>query len=110
MPSLHAELLEQLAAAGDSLVRAVVQLRSPGSTKKGADDVSALAKEVLARVAETVGHDAKRTNVLKNVGSVIIESDADFLREMIKQPEVISALPSQISQDLMIRPVNKKPL
>ncbi|MEJ7592425.1 MAG: hypothetical protein WKF77_12815 [Planctomycetaceae bacterium] len=103
------ELIEQLALAGDSLVRAVVQLRpATGATRGG--DFGVLARRVLDRVAETVGHAAKRTNILQNAESIILEADPTFLREMIKQPEIVSALPSQTKERMSIPPVRKRPL
>jgi hypothetical protein len=113
----HHELIEQLAAAGDSLVRAVVQLRpavqpavQPASEATGGGDFGALARQVLDRVAETVGHTAQRTNILRNAESIILEADPTFLREMLKQPEIVSALPSQTKESMTIPPVRKRPL
>jgi len=109
----HHELIEQLAAAGDSLVRAVVQLRpteQPATEATRGGDFGVLAHQVLDRVAETVGHTAKRTNILRNAESIILEADPSFLREMIKQPEIVSALPSQTKESMSIPPVRKRPL
>lgn len=109
----HHELIEQLAAAGDSLVRAVVQLRpteQPAKEAISGGDFGALARQVLDRVAETVGHTAKRTNILRNTESIILEADPAFLREMIKQPEIVSALPSQTKESMSMPPVRKRPL
>lgn len=107
------ELIEQLALAGDSLVRAVVQLRpteQPATEATRGDDFGVLARQVLDRVAETVGHTAKRTNILRNAESIILEADSTFLREMIKQPEIVSALPSQTKERMSMPPVRKRPL
>lgn len=106
------ELIEQLALAGDSLVRAVVQLRPIGqpATEATGGDFGALARQVLDRVAETVGHAAKRTNILRHAESIILEADPKFLREMMKQPEIVSALPSRTKESMSMPPVRKRPL
>ena len=107
------ELIEQLTLAGDSLVRAVVQLRPTEQPRTGAtrgDDFNALARQVLDRVTETVGHAAKRANILRNAESIILEADPAFLREMIKQPEIVSTLPSQTKESMSNPPVRKRPL
>jgi len=103
------ELIEQLALAGDSLVRAVVQLRPVAGATCGGD-FGVLARQVLDRVAATVGHAAKRTNILQNAESIILEADPTFLREMIRQPEIVSALLSQTKESMSMPPVRKRPL
>jgi len=65
---------------------------------------------VLDRVAETVGHTEKRINILRNVESIILEADPSFLRELIKQPEIVSALPSQTKERTSMPPLRKRPL
>lgn len=109
----HPELTEQIAAAGDSLVRAVVQLRPTtnevNQPRTDSGDFAELAQSVLARVSETVGHKANRTNILRNVNSIILEADSTFMEEMIKQPEIVSAMPSQTRESLKIPPVSKRP-
>jgi hypothetical protein len=61
-------------------------------------------------VTETVGHAAKRANILRNAESIILEADPAFLREMIKQPEIVSTLPSQTKESMSNPPVRKRPL
>lgn len=108
----HPELLAQMDRAGDAPVQAIIQLRQPG--KAGAvpspDESTSLAKQVLERVAEKVGKAAVRSNVLRNLATVVVEAHPSFLRSLVQQPEVISAIPNQTSESPFIPPVGKRPV
>jgi DNA polymerase II small subunit/DNA polymerase delta subunit B len=108
---VHPELADQLARAGTSLLQAVVQLRATYDPDAipSPDEVTKLANMVLERVATTVGHSASRTNVLRNVASLIVEADPKFMRALIQQPEVVSALPNQTTESPFIAPKGKRP-
>jgi hypothetical protein len=105
----HPELLEKLAATDDSSVRAVLQLRGIANCAIDAGEFTVLARRVLTRVGQTVGHEAKRCQILQNANSIILEADKAFVREMIKQPEIVSALPAQTSGEMFIPPKSKRP-
>lgn len=107
---IHPLLLDQL-DGGSSLVQAIVQLRYTDE-KEGAvlpEAMDQLAAELLARVAREVGHSAVRSNVLRNVATVIIEAAPDFIRSLISQPEIASALPNQTADSVAIPPVKRRP-
>jgi hypothetical protein len=112
MENVHPELLEQLAKAGTGLVQAIVQLRPPRDLKRAPtpDGSQELADRVLNRVGKSVGHPAVRTNVLRNVSTVVVEADPEFVRALIQQPEVVSALPNVTSQSMLIPPKRKRPV
>lgn len=65
---------------------------------------------VAASRLATSGHAAKRTNILRNAESIILEADSTFLREMIEQPKIVSALPSQTKESMSTPRVRKGPL
>jgi hypothetical protein len=105
------ELLDQLERAGTSPVQAVVQLRDAHEPHAvpSPEDSTRLADDVLRRVTAEVGHPAARTNVLRNLATLVVEADPDFLRSLIRQPEVISALPNQTAESPFIPPRTKRP-
>ncbi len=107
---VNAELLKQLDDAGDSRVQAVVELRPPDRPKATPtpDEVTKLADDVLARVTKEVGHPAVRHNVLRNVASLVVDAAPDFVRSLVRQPEVISALPNRTSECMVIPPKGKR--
>lgn len=104
---IHPELASQLNHPGDSPLQAVVEL---GSVQKSPEETLKLAQEVLQRVSQVVGHPAARTNVLRNLARVVVEADRDFLRSLLEQPEVVSAMPNQMSESPFIPPVRKRPV
>jgi len=108
---IHPELLGQMERAGRSPVQAVVQLRAAHQPEviPSPEDAVRLADIVLDRVAADVGHKAMRTNVLRNLATVIVEADPDYLRALIAQPEVISAIPNNTAESPFIPPKGKRP-
>jgi hypothetical protein len=112
MHNVDPELAAQLKDAGSRLVQAVVQLRDAKRGKKppSPQESAQLAENVLSRVTKAVGHSAARTNILKNVATIIVEADSDFVRSLIQQPEVVSALPSNTSESMVIPPHGKRPV
>src|SRR6476620_8712382 len=101
---VHPELAIQLNQPGGSPLQAVVEL---GTSQQSPEVTSRLAKEVLQRVSEIVGHSAERTNILRNLARVVVEADRDFLRSLREQPEVLSAMPNQMTESPFIPPVRK---
>ena len=93
MPGADAELTRQLerAAAAGTPVEAVVLLRSrrdvpdPARTEK-------LARELVDRVQDSTGREAVDVHVFRNLGRFVVAADAAFLRELLAQPEVDSAM------------------
>ena len=107
---LNAELQKQLDDAGEALVHAVVQIRAAGqpTSTPTADESEQLAKSVLSRVTKRAGCSAHRTNILRNVATIVVEATPTFIRSLIEQPEVISAIPNQTAESPMIPPVRKR--
>jgi hypothetical protein len=107
---LHSELLKQLDSATGP-VQAVVQFRHANDERSipAADEIGSLVKSVFERAEKISGHAPQRTNVLRNVASAVVEADPSFVRALIDQPEVISAMPSEVSESMMIPPHGKRP-
>src|SRR5262245_41672613 len=104
---VHPQLLEQMTRAGSAPVQAIVHLRSAQEPKSipSADEAARLAQAVLDRVAGQVGHRPGKVNVLRNLATVVLEADPEFLRSLLLQPEVVSALPNQTDDRPFIPPI-----
>jgi hypothetical protein len=111
-PKVHPELLDQLNRAGSGLVQAVLQMQSPGnpSAKLSPEDAAALADQVLTRVAGHLGRKPARHNLLRNLATLIVEADPEFLNSLIQQPEIRSALPNKTADSPFIPPKGKRPV
>jgi hypothetical protein len=86
------ELIRQLDEAGpaDGLVQAVVFLRSG---RAGApDDVTREAAKVIEAAAAKAGAEPRRVNVMRNLGTIAVEASASFVRALIDESGVVSAL------------------
>lgn len=107
MPTkVHSELLRQLAQSDDRPVQAVVHLCLPDKPQQipSPDDTARLADTVLQRVQQRIGHPAIRSNVLRNLATLVVEADPAFLRSLVEQPEVFSALPNEMAESPFIPP------
>jgi hypothetical protein len=86
------ELLRQLDEAGpdDRPVQAVVYLRTVGS--RAPETVTDEASKVLEGAKATAGTEPSRVNVMRYLGTVTVEAPASFVRALIEQSGVASAL------------------
>ena len=84
------------AAAESKTVEAVLMLRqTPTQIAANADGATAIVEEVLKRVKEKAGTSAKQVNVFQNLGMFIVEAEPGFLRELVAQPEIATAVANQ---------------
>lgn len=104
--------MQQLAQAGTGLVQAVLQLQSPASPARtpDSDDAARLANDAIQRVAQSLHRTPARTNVLRNLGTMIVEADPQFLQQLLQQPEVASASPNKLAESPFIPPRGKRPV
>ena len=89
-------LKEQLSrlAADDEPIEAVCALRAPGHEEiaLGPEEAERLAREVMQRVEKEVGIAPDRVNVFRNLSSLIVSARPSFVRALLKQREIISAM------------------
>jgi hypothetical protein len=99
-PTIDPELRRQLDAAVASQpapVEAVLRLREPvrrsGRRELEGSAASALARELVARVAAETGvaDSAYDFNVFPNLGYCVLSAPAGFVERVLRQPEVASA-------------------
>lgn len=86
------ELIRQLdeASPADRPVQAVVFLRS--GRKSAPDEVTDEAHKVIEAAKSRAGTEPSRVNVMRNLGTVAVEGPASFVRALIDESEVASAL------------------
>jgi hypothetical protein len=103
------ELMNQLAAAHDGTVEAVVKLKPAGTQIVPAPErMEMLTKRVLDRTSKNSGHKPERYNVFRNLGSFVVAANPGFIRELISQPEVSAVIANQQVGSAMIAPVKKR--
>ncbi len=86
------ELARQLDEAGadDGPVQAVVYLRSTRSLNP--DSVNKTAQRVIESASTKAGTAPARVNVMRYIGTVAVEGPASFVRALIDENDVTSAL------------------
>jgi hypothetical protein len=96
------ELVRQMrAAAGDDAsVEAVFMLapEDPSQVVPSPERTEELSRHLLERVKVRIGKAAADFNVFRNMGSFVVSAHPDFLRELIAQPEIASAMANQQPQ------------
>jgi len=103
------ELMNQLAAAHDGTVEAVVKLKPAGTQIVSPPErTEKLTKRVLDRTSKKSGHTPERYNVFRNLGSFVVAANPGFIRELISQPEVSAVIANQQPGSALITPVKKK--
>ena len=88
------ELLKQLRASAraEKPVEAVFTLRLPKGLGSGPRRVDQLARKILDRVAGSAGAGAFEVNVFANLGAFAISAPPQFVRALLKEPEISSAV------------------
>jgi len=96
------ELVRQLDAAqaagqkadGSDHVQAVVYLRptSPDQPAVPPDRMQGMVEDLLGRVAKEVGESSRQHNTFRNLGSFAVAAAPEFIRELLRQPEVAAAV------------------
>lgn len=98
------------ASAEAKTVQAVLMLRqSPPQIAANAQGATALVEKVLKRVKEKAGTAAKQVNIFQNLGMFIVEAEPSFLRELVAQPEIASAVANNQPGEAMTPPPATKP-
>jgi hypothetical protein len=95
------ELLRQLdsAEAGVNSVQAVFSLRPTVAGKRFIEpkDTDRVVKQMLQRVQRETGTKPEDYHVFPNLGSFVIAAPAQFLRRLLEQKEIASAIPNRVN-------------
>lgn len=98
------ELLRQIASyeTNNEEIEAVFSLALPMKKLLDPAQVVETTHQVLKRAEKVVGSKAKDVNIFKNVGSFVVSGDASFIRQIIDDPDIASAVankhPKKISK------------
>lgn len=114
-PKIDPELAKQLeptAASQDKKVEAVIRLKPDDASQvvPAPERTETLTNQLIERVHGQVGEPATRYNVFRNLGSFVVSAPPSFIRELISQPEVASAVANQQPESAAIPPVEKRPV
>ncbi len=63
---------------------------------------------MLQKVAQRVGYPASRHSLLKNIGCLAVTAKPSYIRALLDQDEVASAMANEQPQELCIRPVEQR--
>jgi hypothetical protein len=107
-PKVDPALVRLLEEPGDAeaLLSAVFRLRPDGDELAvPGPETEAQAAQLVKRVAGRVGEAPERVNVLRNLGAFVVRARPAFLRELLHQPEIASALANTSGEELHVRPL-----
>lgn len=93
-------LLVQLEQARpDGTIEAVITFRShdPQRPAPAAAETKNLTDEILRRAEDETGDVAERVNVFKHLGSFAVKARPTFIKYLLDQPEVASAMANRQS-------------
>lgn len=107
-PLLTRSIAQAMRDGGE--VEAVFVLRpQKGEVYDAPDEVVALAQAVVQRAAAASGETNYKVNVFKYLQSFAVAGKAGLIQEILKQPEIASAVNNRQPGDPSIRPVGKGP-
>ncbi len=88
------ELLRQIDAVetDDDSIQAVFSLALPMKKLLDPKQVEETTNQVLERAEKEVGSKPKNVNIFKNLGSFTVSADASFIRQIIDDPDIDSAV------------------
>lgn len=98
------KLLRQLeiTTTEDELVQAVFTLRLPTKQLLVPRRVEEVTYKVLERVSQQMGVDAAEVNIFRNLGAFAISAPSSFIRELLSEPEIASAISNEQNEHAQI--------
>lgn len=81
-------------AAADDDIQAVFTLKAenPNEPVPSPERTEEMANVLLKRVAEQAGVDPDKVNIFKYMGSFVVSAKPNFIKAVLKEPEVASAM------------------
>ena len=88
------ELLRQIDSVetNNDSIQAVFSLALPLKKLLDPKQVEEKTNQVLERVEREVGSKPKEVNIFKNLGSFLVSADASFIRQVINDPDIDTAV------------------
>jgi hypothetical protein len=93
---VHPDLIRQLdeAEENDASVEAVFTLDQDGAGLAEPDRVEQVARRLIARTRRESGAGVDDYNVFRNLASFVVRAKPAFIRSLLDQPEIASAVPN----------------
>jgi hypothetical protein len=108
------ELVKQInnVAADDESVEAIFMLRpdDPKQIAAPPERTEELTKQILQRVEAQVGSGPNRVNIFRNLGTFTVSAKPAFLRELLTQPGLASAMANKQQGQAYIQPHDIAPV
>ena len=97
------ELLRQIdsSAADNEDIQAVFSLALPMKKLLDPKQVEEATNQILERAAKEAGSQPNDVNIFKNLGSFIVSADASFIKKVIDDPDVASAVANKQKKNLL---------
>ena len=97
------ELLRQINSVetSDDSIQAVFSLALPMKRLLDPKQVEETTNKVLQRAEKEAGSKPKDVNIFKNLGSFVVSADASFIRQIIDDPDVASAVANKQPQAIL---------
>ncbi|MBI3272969.1 MAG: hypothetical protein HYZ53_28530 [Planctomycetes bacterium] len=113
--NIDPELVHQLNLAAtsgkDFHVQAVFSLTRTGDAKKPIPPAETVQRveALLGRIQEVTRVAPRRVNVLRNLGSFVLDAPPIFIAKLLEDEEVATATANLQPREMLIRPVKSKP-
>lgn len=97
------ELLRQIDAVqtNNESIQAVFSLALPLKKLLDPKQVEETTNQVLERAEKEVGSKPKDVNIFKNLGSFVVSADASFIRQIIDDPDIETALANKQAKKVL---------
>jgi hypothetical protein len=105
------ELRRQLKAArAGQNVSVAISLRHDSARPPEPEETKGRVTTLLRRVEEQTGEQPSAYTIFDNLGAFALAAPARFIDRLIVQPEIATATASFQQEDLLIRPVGRRPI
>lgn len=94
------ELLRQIDSVTDD-IQAVFSLALPTKQLLDPKQVEDTANQILQRAEKEAGIKPTDVNIFKNMGSFVVSADASFIKKVIDDPDVASAIANKKGKELL---------
>jgi ABC-type dipeptide/oligopeptide/nickel transport system permease component len=109
---IDSNLLKELeqAATGSHEVEAVFALRPPDPPQKylKPEQTQSMVQNLLARVEQETAEAPQDINVFKYLGSFLVVASANFVRKMLEQDEIASAMANRQPDSMELSALDRR--
>jgi hypothetical protein len=97
------ELLRQIdsVATDNEEIQAVFSIALPMKKLLDPEQVEQTANQILERAEKEAGSKPNDVNIFRNLGSFVVSADASFIKKVIDDPDVASAIANKQKKRLL---------